>query len=525
MKSIEKCDISSFPLRKNACLFLFLAIIAFKFWLIASTDIGDVSGDSVEYVKAVLHFEQFPAPFGPGTALFAIGWKSFGVPLRLGYEIGFIAGLMIFVSSIIQKPWQCAWGLIAFSFALFNPLANWLFSWILSDPVSLIVSLLALGFFAKALQEESRKRSLLSSIASGGFFAFSVITRTQLELVLALLSLALLSTIVVALTTKACEKNSRQMKIWRPLMVLVVILITLSVHSYVDQYHAKKWGYNGLSYIDSKEYRSLYSALKAVGESDGQLYFPIGKERRDLISRCGHACALLMTKIESAASCKQVSKDAYGTYDIATGWFHWAVFRVPPTKDDFILIAAARNEIEKARLGGVIHVRHENPLPDDRMKIVVPAFWMSAKKMLNFITSGPDSYTYSNLPFVDPDVDAATTRRHLTADTTRLKVILRICRMYSYLFGPRTCLVCVFLLLVTAALQIWRGIFEKTVVAPIGPWIAWVFGAMLLFYYAWIDVSGLPAGARYVVYSNVIVPIVIVWSLREISLSVRARIH
>lgn len=499
------------PAREQPCLILFLLAIVLKLWLISGADIGDAANDPLVYVMQTLHPLSTASPYGPGTGLFASIFYHLGIPFRIGIEIAFMAALTWTLAALIGWPARNGLSCALFWFALFNPTPAALFASFYSDQVWMVETMLGLSFLVLALRDPVRAKTS-SLLCAALLLGFATITRSCFAPLVA--CLVVFSGLAIALLRFRRAPAKFLLTFAGPMAV--VILGIAAIYFTTCSYNAHRLGYSGLSAIDCREYRDFYLCLQSVGEPTGVARYPIGEERRNLIAQAGPESKSLMEQLDRETYFKEISREAFGTYDLASGWFHFAVFSANGSDigKTYTRFRAIEREIHEAAAQGKLKTRQVLPLPDARLQLVLQEFHGALRSTILAAVHEPTPYPSgwsAQRPLYDnADFTRALTRQHVVDSPIRYQIWSLLRPVYAAIYRPA-----LLLFLLATMLAYWLFLlfrWSPTLGQPLALLARELFGLFflaLIFWYAFFDASGMPVQTRYMIYQNVMLPILL----------------
>jgi len=503
------------PLKRVLCPALLLLGVIGKFWLIAQAEITDATDDPHEYVLQILYPVYGGVGYPPGTGMAGRFFYEWGIPFRLGIEALFILAAALVLRALFTWPHRSYLSLGLFLFTIFNPNPAELFSHLMSDQVWLVETMFGLSFLVLAMEGETKPR--LGYLGLAVFFlGLTTITRsTFIPLMACLLFFA--GTSLTAVAAKLNHPSNRKRLAVLLLSVWVLLFGPGLIYEGTCLCNTKRYGYSGVSAIDCREYKTFYTCLQSVGDPGDDTYFPVDENRRKLIQEAGPVSHWFVGELEKNVTYKQVGTEHYGKADIPAGWFHFAAFNavMPAAQGDlrksYAMFATIENEIAEANRQGRLKVRFVLPLPDSRLRLVLAAFpgglESAVRAMLYEPSSGALAWQgpsrYESVEF-----SQALTRRAISQSPLREKIWGVLCATYAWVYTLP-----LFLL--------GLGLFAAFPVVLVIKWSRWkevslvflaqqVFTFFFLahfFWYALFDASGLYVFTRYMVFQNVMLPL------------------
>jgi hypothetical protein len=512
-------------LKHVLCLAVSILGVLLKFWLIFQMEISDATDDPHEYVMQILYPSQGGLAYPPGTGMLGQFFHGLGIPFHLGIEALFIFAAALVLRVLVAWPSRSYLSLGLFLFTILNPNPTELFCHMMSDQVWLVETMLGLSCAALAMQSDTRPKWSHLALAVL-FFGLSAITRsTFIPLMACLISFVGLALAFIAIKLKKQPDKE-------PLIVLLLCAWSLlfgvsAVYYGTCFYDANRYGYFGISVIDSSEYKKFYTCLQSVGPSGNDTYFPIDENRRKLIEQAGPVSHWFIGEVEKNSFYKQIGLEHYGKADIPAGWFHFATFNaiLPAVDGDlrksFALLEAIENEIAGANRRGVLHVRPLLPLPDGRLHLVLAAYPQAlgdTTKMVVYQPS-PDFFTWKYLhsKYRNSEFSMALTRRTVHESAVREKIWRTFCGLYSCVYTLPLFYLCLALQAVFLALLAftWNRSAEISLFFLAQQFFA-LFFVVHIFWYALFDASGLYVFSRYMIFPHVMLPILIAYYLSAI---------
>ena len=515
--------LDSARLKHAFCLVATILAVIFKFWLIAQMEITDALDDPHEYVLQILYPVNGGLAYPPGTGLVGRFFYEFGIPFRLGIEIAYIFSAALVLRALFTWPTRSYLSLGLFLLMIFNPAAPELFSHLMSDQVWLVESMLGLSCLVLAMEGGPRPKWGYISLAIF-FFGLTAVTRsTFLPLMASVLAFAIVSFVLLASKfTHAPNKNHAAiLGLSTSSLLFGVVLIYYGTCFYDSTHH----GYFGVSAIDCSEYKKFYTCLQSVGDDDDDTHFPIDEARRKLIRQAGPTSQWFVEQVEKNTLYKQVGIDRYGKSDIPGGWFHFATFNavLPAANGDlrksFEMLETIEHEIAQAHQQGSLKVRPVLPLPDSRLHLVLAAFPEGLKNTVGMIVHQPppDAFSPGNFIYKSSEFSEALSRRTVMEGPAQEKIWGLLCLIYAGVYLPALfyffLLVLMFFVIVLAFR--WNR-FEEAPLSFIAQQAFVLFFLVHIFWYALFDASGLSIYARYVIFQNIMLPVLIIYYLRMI---------
>jgi hypothetical protein len=308
---------------------------------------------------------------------------------------------------------------------------------------------------------------------------------------------------------------------WTMATISILLVIGL-IYEGTCAYNFRSHGYNGISAIDSSEFKKFYFCLQSVGEPTGKPYFPIDQDRRELIARAGPNAKWFMAEMNQSSYLKQVGLEHFGSADIASGWLEFAIFNVAYRASDgnlqkcYSLFDTIEKEIADADRRGILKVRPIVPLPDSRVSLVAEAYPGALLTTINEVAWEPPASALAwntALGYDNPDFTTALHRRVIQESPVRDRIWTLLCGVYDWLYTP---------LVVYFYLIVWLVYLTLILIWPqmetLSPgWIAQqLFGFFFLIWIAWyaiFDASGWPALSRYMIFNHVLLPILLIYYL------------
>jgi hypothetical protein len=494
---------------------LALAIV-FKFWLVARMEITDDMEDPVNYMSQILFCGGHC--FGPGTGYFGRLLLVLGIPYRLGIETAYLAATLLAIKALFDWPIRSTLALGLYLVMIFNPAPAELFSHLMSDPVWLVEMLAGSSLFILFAGERSKVGPLMMGLA-GLCLGLSTLTRnTFVPLMAGLVLWAVISGAAVWLKGGKTPRKDRIGSAWAICFYAIAIIYFGTCYT-----NLLFQGYFGISVFDSYQYREFYTALQSVGEPTGPPHYPIAENRRRLIAEAGPTARSTMEKIDGDVYLKKVSLRVQGAYDLAPGWFEFAVFdTLNASREQDKFFATCReieNEIAHAGKEGKIKVRHVLPLPDCRLGIVLPLLPGAMWRLAGMIPNEPSRYAWAwsaNEPkFNNPWFSKALTRRAVTPSPLRERIGEALCRVYAGGYAPLPGIFAAAFGLFAGAL----GRRWKEIPAFCTRFLAEQFFLVVLttlfLWYVLFDASGLVGVSRYMILHNIMLPALIFYYARH----------
>jgi hypothetical protein len=498
------------------CTVILVAAVVFKFWLIAEMEITDDTDDPVHYMEQILLHKG--ACYGPGTGDVGKFFYELGIPFRPGIEVGFLLATLLVIKALFEWPTQSGLALALYLFVIFNPAVEELLSHLMSDQVWLVEILAGFSLFVFFTGTSSKMRWISIALASL-CLGFSTITRSTFVPLLAIF-------LVWALIGGAlAAAKSRRLEINFPVVGgFALCLYAVALFYYSTCFMNSRYnGFFGLTAFDSREYQRFYMCLQSVGEPTGDRYYPVDDRRLKLIAQAGPRSSWFVEQLGKDYSFRRTSLETYGKPGIALCWFHWAVFETIDTDGDlprtFALFKDVENEIAQAAEEKRLNVRPILPLPDCRLSVVRSALPAAFAHVASLITVQPSRYAWawnSREPrFDDPDFSRSLHRTHVTPSPFREQIGLDLCAIYSRIYAPL--LPC----LAVALLAFFAGLIRRWSEMPafsscfLSQQIFLVAFVVFYLWYVLFDASGLLAVPRYLVFNNVMLPLLLVYYARR----------
>jgi hypothetical protein len=498
------------------CTAVLLLALIFKFWLIAEMEITDDPDDPADYVQQIL--VASPSYYGPGVALVGQFFKSIDVPFREGIEVLYLLSCLLVVKVLFDWPTRSFLALALFLFVSFNPAPEELFSHILSDQVWLVEAMLGISLFVTFVQTSTRWRCLYLVLAAL-CLGLSTLTRTTLvPLIVSFVLWALLD------ATLGWLNRRRNIFDFHPTAGLFVCLAVVGIIDFgTCTYDSNRYGYFGLSMVDSREYRIFYTALQSVGEPDGDKYYPVDDHRLSLIAQAGPVAKKFVDQMRADTRFREVSRETFGQYDFSLGWFHFIVFgnTMPDgnLSQGLMMFKDVEREIAQASAEHRLKVRPVLPLPDCRIPIVLSAFPDALRESTALISKEPSQYAWNEggaePKFENSNFTNALSRRAVTPSPLRENLGKALCVFYSVLYYPMLPVLALSVGAYWACLvYVWKknsALFGHFSIQNLFA----IFFVVLLIWYAFFHASGFPAFARYMIYQNVLLPLLVAYYFRE----------
>jgi hypothetical protein len=177
------------------------------------------------------------------------------------------------------------------------------------------------------------------------------------------------------------------------------------------------------------------------------------------------------------------------------------------------------NEIAQAADEKRLNVRPILPLPDCRISVVLSALPAAFAHVASLISVQPPRYAWawnSREPrFDDLDFSRSLHRTHVTPSPFREQMGLDLCEIYSGIYVLLLpCFPVVLLAFLTGLVRRWRKIpaFSPHFLAQQMFLLAF---AVFYLWYVLFDASGLLAVPRYLVFHNVMLPLLLVYYARR----------
>ncbi len=506
------------------CTGVLVLSLIFKFWLIAEMEITDDPDDPSNYVGQIL--VSHPSFFGPGTGYAGKLFQVLGIPFRDGIEVLYLLACLLTVRALFAWPTKSCLALGLFLFVSFNPVPEELFSHVMSDQVWLVEVMLGISLYIAFTETRTRWRCIYLALAAV-CLGFSTLTRTTLAPLLAgFLLWALIG------GTLGWLKNRGKTLDPQAVIGLMVCLVSIGILNYsICLSNEIRYGYFGLSVFDCREYRAFYTCLQSVGDPTGDKYYPVDDHRLGLVAQAGPASRKFVEDMRTDQRFRTVSQETFGKYDFSLGWFHFVVFanafpngNLP---EGFAMFKEVEQEIAKASAENRLKVRSIFPLPDCRIPIVLSALPGALQDETALVTSVPSQYAWAwgggEPKFENSLFTQALTRRAVTPSPLRETIGKALCAFYSIVYAEMLpgLILGVGVYLACSAYS-WKKISATSFHFP----AQHLFGVLYVVLFAWyvfFHASGFPAFARYVLFQNVMLLLLIVYYFRESWRMVRDR--
>ena len=487
-------------------------------------EITDDPDDPTDYVGQIL--QPHPSFYGPGTVWVAKLFQSSGIPFRDGIEALYLLACLLVVKALFDWPVKSYLALGLFLFVYFNPAPEELFSHIMSDQVWLVEALLGLSLFVIFANSHSRWRCLYLALAVT-CLGLSTLARTTLIPLIA--SFVLWATISGTL----CWLNrKRSVFDFHTAVGFIVCLASIGLLNYATcSFNSALHGYFGLSIVDSREYREFYTCLQSVGDPTGEPHYPVDDRRLSLIAQAGPVSNQFVQQMRTDQRFRSVSRDTFGKYDFSLGWFHFIVFGSTIPNDDLsqglAMFRSIEREIAQASADNRLKVRPVLPLPDCRIPIVLSVLPDALKDESTLITTEPSRYAWAwggdEPKFENPYFTQVLTRRAVNPSSLREYIGRSLCAFYSMVYSPM-----LLGLMLGMGAYLFCGIYSWKKKSGFNLRLSTrhlfvIFFAVLFFWYAFFHASGFPAFTRYLIYQNVMLPLLLVFYFRETWRLIRER--
>jgi hypothetical protein len=500
--------------RKDWSIYALLALCLTKFWLIWPYEITDEYSDPLVYIAQVAN-PLVGACYGPGTGLFGNLFYQLHVPYRLGLELCLQLALFLQVGVLLGWPHRSWLGLAAFALALFNPNLAELSSHLLSDPVWALLVMTGLSLWVEDCRESQGLRLLVPAFSC---LFLATLTRSSAPP----LEGAFLAFLALTLGLSWLTGQTRS---HRPLVRnLVISTLLLMLWTGLPYWiWCRISPYQGISTMDCRPYLAFYLTLQSVGSDGGTPYCPIDEKRRALIAQAGPVSAKLIHDIDSnpavETNFKQTGVKYYGVHDIPCGWFPFTVLAVvsPRVPEEFKTYAAIEAEIHQAQKEGRIPQRFVLPLPDSRLGLVCSLLPRELGKSVAPLLYQPPHYAYVGMTpaFSQADFTKFLTRRNVQPDTLHAVFTDGLCSFYYFLYQPPllvfffgSVIACPILLILR------RKEFQELPPELIPQQIFLCVLAIFFVWYVIFAASGLFIFNRYLVYHNLMLPLLTLYYAR-----------
>jgi hypothetical protein len=507
------------------CLGIALLGVALKFWLIAEIEIPDATDDPHEYVLQILYPANGGLAYPPGTGWVGRLFYDLHFPFRLGMEAGFIFAVALVLRALLAWPSRSYLSLGLFLFAILNPNPTEEFSHLLSDQVWLVETMLGLPCIVLAMEKDRWQRWIFLALAVL-LLGLTTLTRsTFVPLIVSLGFFVITSSLLLAAKLPSALNRNRLAQLF-PVAWTLLFGVSLLYYG-TCFYDSKRFGYFGVSAIDCREYRIFYTCLQSVGEAGNDTHFPIDEERRKLICQAGPTSAWFVGQIDNNQLYKQVGIDLYGKPDIPAGWFQFATMNavLPASHGDFrkayALIKVIEGEIALASHENRLKTRHVLPLPDSRLSVVIAALPGALQHVITASLYQPPTASFIQAgvgrKFESSEFSQALTRRVVHESPIREKAWGILCVLYSWfyiLLAFYFYVASVAAFLVVGALKWNRK--NDVPLAFLAQQLFTIFFVIHLLWYALFDASGLSVFTRYMLFQNVMLPLLIVYYLKAL---------
>lgn len=491
---------------------LVLMGIAFKWWLISRMEITDDLNDPFHYVSQIL--SNSGLCYGPGTGLVGKLFYHLGIPFRTGIEIAYLVGSFLTIKALIGSPMKIPAASLLYLFVILNPNTAELFSHFMSDQIWLVEILLGLSCLVFSSRMRS-KYDRIYAVLAGLCLGLSVITRSTFIPLMVTFSLwAVLCLPFILFRSTKTGLNFRFIAGgFLCFYTIVFIYYAICFHN------SNANGYFGLSVFDSREYRSFYMTLQSVGDADGEPYYPVDNARQKLIAEAGPRSKYFVDRLALDRQFREVSQKVYGRYDLALPWFHWAIFETVYENGDldktFSLFRDVEREISNAKRNKILKIRPIIPLPDCRMRIVLSVLPPALCRTTNAMIYEPPRYAWAwadpEPKFVDKEFSQALNRRNISPDPTRNETGKLLCIFYAPIYAPLPAVLLIVLAgFISLLIYHWKNLGDLTFYFLVQQLYLVLFGVFFLWYLLF-DASGLIVTNRYMVFHNVMLPILIVY--------------
>jgi hypothetical protein len=302
-------------------------------------------------------------------------------------------------------------------------------------------------------------------------------------------------------------------------LCLYAIFVFYYSTCYLD---SKVNGFFGINAFDSREYQKFYVDLQSVGDPTGDAYFPIDDERLKLIAKAGPRSAWFADQLERERSFREVSRKTYGKPGIALCWFHWAVFETLDADGDlpktFAVFREIEGEIEQAGRKNRLKVRHVLPLPDCRVPIVLSALPAASWHVTSLIVFQPQRYAWNNPGeprFDNPEFTRALTRSPVAPSPLREQIGRDFCAVYGLVYPLLLPALAMAVVAFGIALVRRRQKNSRLSARFMAQQLFLIAFVIFHLWYTLFDASGLLAVPRYLIYNNVMLPILLAYYARE----------
>jgi hypothetical protein len=262
--------------------------------------------------------------------------------------------------------------------------------------------------------------------------------------------------------------------------------------------------------------------LQSVGEADGTKYYPIDDHRLGLVAQAGPASQWFVNQMHTDLNFRRISEKNYGRYDYALTWFDCVVFfNTMPGGDlqqGFAMFRTVEQEVAQAAKDHRLNVRPILPLPDCRLAIVASALPDALWHVGGMAVHVPGQYAWawrdSEPSFADAAFTDALSRRPSARSPLREDLGAVLCGIYAPFY---TVLAPAWALSLLAVVLLGLRRWDKA--GPlsfhfIAQRLFEIFGVALFLWYTLFDASGLMCDPRYVIYPNVLLPLLLGYNVR-----------
>jgi hypothetical protein len=502
--------------KKYLCAGVLVVVTLFKFWLIAEMEITDDPDDPPNYIAQILG--SGPSFFGPGTGWFGKLFFHTGIPFRDGIEIFYLVSCVLLVRVLFAWPFQTWSALSLFVFLFFNPAPEELFSHMESDQIWLVETLLGLSLFNCFIFGRTMWRWLWLGLAS---LSLGFATITRMSIIPLVFSFLVWAAIAGVLWWLKCKPRRIDFPILAGTVACLILIGTLNVAT--CYYNFVQYHYFGLSIVDCREYADFYMSLQSVGDATGEKYYPVDEQRLGLIAKAGPISHWFVDHVNTDQNFRRIGREHYGTYDFALPWFCFVIyFNAVPSGDlnqGFAMFKEVEGEIAQAARENRIKVRRIIPLPDSRLGILLGAMPEACRSVHANIVTEPTRYAWSEWPdepkFESPAFTLALNRRTVTASPLRETIGEVLCTFYRTAYWPMLLTLEAVLAAYFAALLFqWRKVAGFSA-RFLGQQLYLVVSICFFGWYVLFIASGLLMSFRYVIFQNVMLPILLAYYARE----------
>jgi hypothetical protein len=498
--------------------------LAIKLFLIRPLDIVDDFNDPIEYIgMALAHYWEFESPpqYPPGTAIALQPSILLGIPYRVILELALLTASVVYVTCLAgNRKLSAAVLAPAALLVFFDPTVIESFNHILSDNVSLLSTLIALGVTYKCMTGETTERKRVFYFLAALSWGFTVVTRSLSELVFVFLAIGVGYQLVADFSSIGKIGRIAYLR-----MVIIPVLVIAMLFS-VKALNLMAFNVWGLSRFDNSTYKEFYYSLQRVIGDRGIRHFSVDEERRMLIYSISPSFRRYKEQIERRESIGFKSgREVYGINDIPNGWIHWHLWQVIPgsSQEKLKWMDAVSAEVSTACSAGSVNCRSfVFPGPDARTDVWTPhlldslgAVFSASFAIVRVEKSSPDRFR--NVSF---DLGTARKSAEYMLSLQRKPWTFRIfdflgqfyevlyLKIFKPLFFP---MIVICLALASAGWFLIPGNVNKSLLGESieGLGFGLTFFFLNLLFYVLLDAAGWRVEKRYLITNHVLIPFIL----------------